>query len=1198
MADWQFWIDRGGTFTDILAIDPKGSWHSLKLLSVDPLHYDDAILEGIRRIIGVSSIAFLKDQPIRTVRIGTTLATNALLERRGQKFALAITQGFADALQIGTQHRPDLFALEIKLPEPLYGAVIEIPERLDANGQVISPLDREVSRTRLQEIFDQGYRALAVVSIHGWLNPQHELIVSEIAREIGFSQVSLSSQVSPLMKLVPRGDTTALDAYLTPVLQEYIAGLGQALPQAELLFMRSDGGLAIAEEFHAKDALLSGPAGGMIGCVATAKAVHFEKVIGFDMGGTSTDVCHYAGQFDIRTEHQLSGVRLRAPMLAIHTVAAGGGSILSFDKGIYQVGPDSAGANPGPKSYGKGGPLTITDANVVLGRLRPEYFPQVFGPNADQPLNPDAATQAFDDLAAKIDVVGQTKPSPSEVAWGFLMVAVEKMASAIELISTKRGIDITHGYILNAFGGAAGQHACLVADRLGIKRILFHPHAGLLSAFGIGHAEKSYQTCQQIEKSLDQFQPKPLVEALTALALSQLRSKESPRIDVSLRLKLMGADYSLPVKLGTKSQMVEGFRKAHKQAFGFVPVDLNIWVEMLVLDAHVANDVLPSQPSPNERGHNLSPVGQHLVWDQTGSSSWPIYQRKDLQLGDEIDGPAIVVDDHATYVIERNWQLQVQAGGEMILESQKRKTRFVSAIPSNGDYRDLDPLKLSLFAHRFRDIAEQMGTTLAATAHSTNIKERLDFSCALFDRDGFLVANAPHVPVHLGSMGASVQAVIDHVYDQWQPGDVYVLNDPYAGGTHLPDITVVTPLFEAKQTQPSMFVASRAHHADIGGMTPGSMPPFSTHINDEGILIPITRMIRDGRFDRETLCEILTQPPYPVRNLEQNLHDLAAQAAANETGIRELKRLIKEQSLEMVESYMGFVQDNAEEQVRQVIENLKDGRFQAQLDNQAFIKLAVRINRQNRSATIDFSGTSAFQANNFNTPASVVRAAVMYVFRCLVQADIPLNDGCMRPIQLILPNATLVNPTYPAAVVAGNVEVSQMIVDLLFAAMGVMAASQGTMNNFTFGDGEFQNYETLAGGTGAGPHFHGAGPVQSHMTNSRLTDPEILETRYPVLLESFAVRRGSGGQGKFNGGDGLIRRIKFLKPMTAALLANRHQNAPFGLEGGNPGHTGLAYIIRADGFFQTLDSCAELMMGEGDIIHIETPGGGGFGSID
>ena len=1193
---WQFWIDRGGTFTDVVGRAGDGSLSTRKLLSQNPGHYEDAALQGIRDILGVDARDPIPGASIEVVKMGTTVATNALLERKGEDTVLVTTKGFGDALRIGYQNRPRLFDLHIILPDMLYARVIEVDERTDADGHVITPPDLDAARADLRAAHEDGIRAVAIVFMHGYRYPAHETAVEAIAREVGFTQISISSAVSPLMKLVSRGDTTVADAYLSPILGRYVDAMTKELGRIRLMFMRSNGGLTDAGLFQGKDSILSGPAGGVVGMAETASRCGFTKVIGFDMGGTSTDVSHYDGAFERTLETQVAGVRLRAPMMRIHTVAAGGGSILNFDGSRYRVGPESAGADPGPACYRRGGPLTVTDCNVMLGRIQPRHFPHVFGKDANQSLDGHVVRDLFNDLAHRInDETGDSR-TPEQVAEGFLRIAVENMANAIKKISVQRGYDITE-YTLNCFGGAGGQHACRVADALAMKRVFIHPLAGVLSAYGMGLADRRAMRERTVEAPLEAGITAELAGYLDGLeedARAELHGQGVDEENISVlrrvHLRYDGTDTALIVGLADRARMVADFEAAHKRRFGFLMENRGHVAEAVSVEAVCPTDAFEDmeiEPIPGVAG--LKPLD--TVFMDSGAKRWrsPVYNREALLPGDVIDGPAIIAETNGTTLVEAGWRAEVDRFGPLILTRDRPRPR-ARAVGT-----DADPVMLEIFNNLFMSIAEQMGAILANTAHSVNIKERLDFSCAVFDAGGELVANAPHIPVHLGSMGESVQTVIKENRDSIKPGNVYALNAPYNGGTHLPDITVITPVFDASGDDILFFIASRGHHADIGGITPGSMPPDSTTVKEEGVLIDNFLLLEEGRLRETELMDLLQSGPWPARNPAQNMADLRAQIAANEKGIRELESMIEHFGLDVVRSYMGHVQDNAEECVSRLLDVLADGDSACEMDDGSVIKVAITIDREARQATIDFTGTSKQRKTNFNAPFSVTRAAVLYVFRTLVDDNIPLNSGCLKPLSIITPEGCMLNPTFPAAVVAGNVETSQAVVDALYSALGVMAASQGTMNNFTFGNDDYQYYETLCGGSGAGRDFDGTDAVHTHMTNTRLTDPEVLEWRYPVRVEAFSIRRESGGKGRRKGGNGVVRRIRFLEPMTASILSSHRQTPPPGMKGGKPGSTGRNAVERKDGQVEELGGTDKAAMGAGDIFIIETPGGGGYG---
>jgi 5-oxoprolinase (ATP-hydrolysing) len=1197
---WHFWIDRGGTFTDIVARKPGGAIVTHKLLSEDPARYSDSALAGIRDLLGIDRNAAIPAADIAEVRMGTTVATNALLERKGEPVALFISRGFGDALRIAWQNRPRIFDRHIVLPEHLYGAVYEVDERIDAHGRVISKPDTIALQRDFAHARAQGYNAIAIVFMHGYRYPRHEQIAAQLAGNCGFTQVSVSHEVSPLVKLVARGDTTVVDAYLTPVLQRYVDRIRTELPDTRLLFMQSNGGLAAADHFQGKDSILSGPAGGIVGAVRTAASASFDRIIGFDMGGTSTDVAHFAGTdlsaLERTFDGTVAGVRVRAPMLAIHTVAAGGGSILQFDGARLRVGPESAGANPGPACYGKGGPPTITDCNVLLGRIQPAHFPKVFGPDGKQALDIDATRARFKALHQIISNKNNALESIEALAEGGLRIAVENMANAIKKISVQRGHDVTT-YTLVCFGGAGGQHACRVADALGMPRVFIHPLAGVLSACGMGLADITAIREQSIEASFDAATLQvlqPVITDLGASARNQVTAQgvadAAVRLHSRLLLKYAGTDTAIGVNRDTLATMQMEFEKIYLQRYSFLMQDRPLIVESVTVEAigpgnHDSATAMAEPVIGTTPGQAQATMYCGGAWQQVAA-----HTRATLQAGTVVKGPAIITDAHATTVIEPEWQAEVAQHGHLLLTRMTPRKQEHAASQA-------DPVLLEVFNNLYMSIAEQMGATLANTAHSVNIKERLDFSCALFDATGNLIANAPHMPVHLGSMGASVQAIITANRGHMAPGDAWMLNDPYAGGTHLPDITVITPIFDANGRNVLFYTGSRGHHADVGGITPGSLPPDSRHIDDEGVLISNFLLVKNGQFRESETRSLFASAKHPARNIDQNIADLRAMIAANRKGANELERMISQFGLEVVQAYMGHVQDNAEAAVRHVIDRLRNGTFSYEMDHGAVIRVAIRVDNATRSAVIDFTGTSAQGDNNFNAPLAVTMAAVLYVFRSLVDDDIPLNAGCLRPLTVIVPPNTLLNPGHPAAVVAGNVETSQCVTDALYGALGIMGASQGTMNNFTFGNARHQYYETIAGGSGAGDGFDGTACVQTHMTNSRLTDPEVLEWRYPVRLESFSIRRGSGGKGRWHGGDGAIRRLRFLEPMTAAILSGHRRVPPYGMAGGKPGATGRNAVERTDGSVTELAACARVDMNPGDIFIIETPGGGGYGPV-
>ncbi len=1216
---WQFWIDRGGTFTDIVAKRPDGTLVTHKLLSDNPEQYRDAAVAGIRHLLGLQAGEPITPAQVACVKMGTTVATNALLERKGEPTLLVTTRGFRDALRIAYQNRPRLFDRHIVLPELLHSAVVEAHERVGAQGELVEPLDEVLLKKELLAQYQSGLRSVSIVFLHGYRYTAHEQAAARIAREVGFTQVSTSHETSPLMKFISRGDTTVVDAYLSPILRRYMEQVAGEMPGVKLFFMQSSGGLTDAHAFQGKDAILSGPAGGIVGMARTAALAGHERVIGFDMGGTSTDVSHYAGEFEREFETQVAGVRMRAPMMSIHTVAAGGGSILQFDGARFRVGPESAGANPGPASYRRGGPLAVTDANVMLGKIQPRYFPKVFGPNADEPLSYEAVTQRFAELAQR------SGRAAEEVAEGFINIAVQQMANAIKKISVARGYDVTR-YTLQCFGGAGGQHACLVADALGMTRVFVHPLAGVLSAYGMGLADQNVIREEAVELPLAEAalpQVTARLDKLAAAAHAELARQQvsagAVQVHRRVHLRYEGSDSALMVPFpdlptlgtdvsslppegtslawggpalreATTAAITAGFEAAYRQRFAFLMQGKRLVVEAVSVEAVVAGDA-PAEPRHAVQAPREVPKRETVRvysggrWHETA-----LVVREDLRPGDVVTGPAIIVEKNATTVVEPGWEAELTGLDHLVLE--RRVPRAITFAAGTT----VDPVLLEVFNNLFMNIAEQMGLQLQNTAYSVNIKERLDFSCALFDAAGNLIANAPHMPVHLGSMGESIKTVIRENTGRMQPGDVYVLNDPYHGGTHLPDVTVITPVYLGEGGEPTFYVGSRGHHADIGGTTPGSMPPFSTRIGEEGVQINNVKLVERGVLREAEMLALLGSGAHPSRNPQQNMADLKAQIAANEKGVQELRKMVAQFGLDVVQAYMRHVQDNAEESVRRVITRLKDGQFTLALDNGAQISVAIRVDAAQRSAEIDFSGTSAQLDNNFNAPTAVCMAAVLYVFRTLVDDDIPLNAGCLKPLKVIIPSGSMLNPNPPASVVAGNVETSSCITNALYGALGVMAASQCTMNNFTFGNAQYQYYETISGGSGAGEGFDGTSVVQTHMTNSRLTDPEVLEFRFPVRLLSYEIRQGSGGAGRWHGGDGGVRRVQFLEPMTASILSNGRRHGAFGMAGGQPGALGINRVVRADGRVEELGHIGQVQMQAGDVFEIHTPGGGGFGA--
>ena len=1197
---WDFWIDRGGTFTDVIGRDPGGRLNALKLLSENPGAYADAAVEGIRRHLGLINGEAIPTGAIGEVRIGTTVATNALLERRGERLALVTTKGFRDALRIGYQERKNIFAKHIVKPEALYDAVVELDERVLADGSVEKPLDEDEARRQFQNLRLAGYDALAIVLMHAYRFPDHERILAGLARDAGFAQVSVSHEASPLIKLVGRGDTTVIDAYLSPVLQRYVARVSSELDVARtgtrVMFMMSSGGLTAADMFQGKDAILSGPAGGVVGLAETGRAAGYGHIIGFDMGGTSTDVAHFDGQYERTFETEVAGVRVRAPMMLIHTVAAGGGSLLKFDDNRFQVGPESAGANPGPACYRNGGALAVTDANVMVGKLLPDFFPAIFGPVQNEPLDTDVVRERFGALAQK--VAGDR--SAEDIADGFIRIAVANMVEAIKKISVQRGYDVTR-YTLNCFGGAGGQHACLVADALGITRILLHPLSGLLSAYGIGLADIRATRQKALGIPLDASAPQALRTAgfgLAADARAELAKQGVPEAEIAVEarahIRYAGTDTSLPVDTmltgdDDMARLRSAFEALHLRRFGFIAAGGGLVVEAMEIEALGGGARFEEPESDSLASGTPAAVRTTQFYSQGIMHTAPVVLRAAMAPGQTLAGPGIIIEANQTIVIEDGWAARLTARDHIVLER-------IKALPARTSIgTSADPIMLEIFNNLFMSIAEQMGVTLQNTAYSVNIKERLDFSCGIFDATGNLVANAPHMPVHLGSMDASVKTVIRE-NPVIRPSDVFLLNAPYNGGTHLPDLTVCTPVFDEAGKAIIFWVASRGHHADIGGIAPGSMSPLATTIEEEGVYIDNFRLVEGGHFREAELRALLTGARFPVRSLIQNINDIKAQIAANEKGVAELRKMLGQFGEEVVDAYMGHVQDNAAESVRRLIAGLPDGEFTYEMDQGCIIKAKVTIDREKREAVVDFTGTSPQRADNFNAPEPVTRAAVLYVFRLLVDENIPMNAGCLRPIHIILPTASMLTPRYPAAVVAGNVEVSQAVTNCLLGALGAQAAAQGTMNNLTFGNAAYQYYETICSGAPAGKGYNGTAAVHTHMTNSRLTDPEILETRFPVVLEDFHIRPGSGGRGKWSAGDGTQRTLRALQQLDFAVLSGHRRVAPFGLNGGEPGQVGRNYVRRADGSVEELGGCDQTTLAPGEAITIVTPTGGGYGA--
>ena len=1205
MAGWQFWIDRGGTFTDLVARAPDGGLTTHKLLSENPGRYRDAAIAGIKAVLGVAPGEPIPPGLVDQVKMGTTVATNALLERKGERTLLVVNRGFGDLLRIGNQARPRLFDLHVTLPTLLYERVAELPGRVGIDGGEVEPLDEDAARAAFADARADGIAACAIALIHAWKYPDMERRLKALAEEAGFAQVSASHEVSPLLRLVPRGDTTVVDAYLSPILRRYVEQVASELGGVKLYFMQSNGGLAQAGRFGGKDAILSGPAGGIVGAARTAEMAGLHRIIGFDMGGTSTDVALYDGAFERAYETEVAGVRMRAPMMAINTVAAGGGSVLHFDGARIRVGPDSAGANPGPACYRRGGPLTVTDANVCVGKIQPRHFPPIFGPEANAPLDAETVRTQFAALADEVArATGTPRQDPREVAEGFLRIAIANMANAIKQVSVQKGHDATR-FALQCFGGAGGQHACLVADELGMETVFIHPYAGVLSAYGMGLADQTVLREQAAEQPLTP-EALPALHALAdqladAARAALLEQGAAGRIGIkrAVHLRYAGTEAALPVPLTDLPGILAAFTDAHRARFGFATPDRAVIAEAVAVEATAAGETVDEPELAARDGGGPDPIDHVSVWSGGAEHRAPVFDRTALRAGDRLPGPALVREANATTAVEPGWTAEVTARNHMLL-------RRTAPLPSRvaQDSGKADPVLLELFNNLFMNVAEQTGAVLQNTSQSVNIKERLDFSCAIFDAEGGLVANAPHVPVHLGAMGESVRTVLRSRAASLRPGDVVALNNPFNGGTHLPDVTVITPVFDEGGQAIRFFVGSRGHHADVGGTTPGSTPPDSRTLDDEGVVIDDFLLVDTGTFRETEFRALLSGARHPARSPDVNVADIKAQVAANERGVQELARVVHQYGWDTVQGYMRHVMDNAEEGVRRAIARIApamakaggDGVFEYRMDNGAPLRVAVTLDAEARTATVDFTGTGPQDAGNFNAPPAVLRAVVLYVFRCLVGEDLPLNDGCLKPIRIVLPPGTFLSPEPGAAVVAGNTEVSQAACNALFGALGTLACSQATMNNVLFGDATRQYYETICGGMGASPDQPGASAVQTHMTNTRMTDPEILELRYPVRLETFAIRRGSGGAGAQTGGDGSIRRIRFLEPMTTVVVASRRAVPPFGLGGGTDGAPGRQWVERADGSRQEMTGTDRAELRPGDAFVIETPGGGGYGA--
>jgi 5-oxoprolinase (ATP-hydrolysing) len=1191
-SGWRIWIDRGGTFTDVVARRPDGTFRVVKLLSENPERYTDAALAGVWMALGLEADAALPAGLVADVRIGTTIATNALLERKGAATLLVVNVGFGDLLRIGHQARPRLFDLAIRKPEPLYTEVAEVSARIDVEGRQLAPLDEVEVRRLFAGARARGMEACAIALIHAWKFPEQEGRLAELAREAGFAQISTSSGASPLTGLVARAQTTVADAYLSPVLRAYVSRVGQDLRETKLSFMQSNGGLASAELFSGKDAVLSGPAGGVVGAAKAGEAAGFANIIGFDMGGTSTDVSLYAGKFERTFETEIAGASLRTPMMAVHTVAAGGGSILAFDGARMRVGPESAGADPGPAGYRRGGPATVTDANILLGRIQPEHFPAIFGPNGDEPLDESAVIDRFAWLAAEIIRPGGAMPTPHDVAEGFLRIAVSNMAQAIKQVSMEKGRDPA-GFALQAFGGAAGQVACLVADELGMETVLLHPFAGVLSAYGIGLAEQTQIRRQALERALDEHaaaEAAAVLERLAGEAAARLGSDGGTRRVLTAELRYAGADAPLAVPFGSIDEMRAAFDAAHRARYGFSTPQRALVLESVTAEVTQPEEANVLPPAPASAGEAPKQLDWAPVWIGGRTRAAAVYRRETLRVDDTIDGPALIIEAISTIVVDPGWRARMGADGTLVL------TRAEPLRAQAKDSTEADPVRLELFSSLFMALADRMGAVLRNTSTSVNIRERLDFSCALFDAEGNLIANAPHVPVHLGAMGESVRTVLRSRGPTLRPGDMIALNNPFNGGTHLPDVTLIAPVFDAAGRELRFFVGNRGHHADIGGATPGSTPPFSRTLEEEGVVLDDVLAVSGGEFREAELRRLLGGAKWPARNPDANISDLRAQIAANRAGMMEAEALVAAHGWPVVSAYMRHVMTNAEESVRAVIGRLKDGAFDYPMDDGSLLRVAVTVDHGTRSARIDFTGTSAQRPGNFNAPPAVTRAAVLYVFRCLVASDLPLNEGCMVPLEIVVPEGTFLSPAPGSAVVAGNTEVSQAVVNALLGALGAGAASQGTMNNLLIGSERFQYYETICGGAGAGPGFAGADAVHTHMTNTRITDPEELELRYPMRLEAFSVRRGSGGDGAQTGGDGAVRKIRLLAPATVSVVSSRRDVAPFGLDGGGDGAAGEQHVERVDGRIEPIAGVSQSELQPGDAIVIGTPGGGGYGA--
>ncbi len=1198
---WFFSIDRGGTFTDVIGIAPDGSQHSSKLLSQSRL-YSDSAIEGIRRTLGLDKNARLPNEKIKQIRMGTTVATNALLERKGEPVALLTTEGFSDLLEIGRQDRPDLFALAIKKPANLYTKVVEVKERIDAFGSVLEPVDKSVIEKRLRDIYESGIRSIAIVFLHSWINPAHEEAVAIIARKIGFPQVSVSSELIRSINVVGRGRTCMIDAYLSPLLKRYVDQVKKSTGSIPLYFMKSAGGLAEAKNFTGKDAVLSGPAGGVLAVASQGD----EQFIGFDMGGTSTDVCRFHNEYERLSEMKTAGLLFTVDSLRIETVASGGGSILGFDGERMTVGPESAGADPGPACYGKGGPLTVTDANLLLGRIPVDAFPKSFGPDETGSLQRETACEKFRELTDRINNTLSLSRSVEEVALGYIRIADEIMAKPIRKLSIARGYDIRE-HTLCAFGGAGALHACSIAKILGVKQVIVHPLAGLFSAYGIALANHLDTSERTVLLTFDEDRYESItgiademIEKLQRRFIAQGNNEKSVKALRYLQIRVKGNDASLPVRDDGYNTTKEKFISLFTKRFGFEPEGndfevVSVRVEVTSGEEEMINSIVEAVVK--------APVTKTVMTLHRGvAKEVDLHRRKSLAPGDDIITPALILDDHCTILADDDFTCRIDNQNRLVMTAKSGSPCELK----NAD-KKADPVTLEIFNHAFMSLAEQMGETLIKTAHSVNMKERLDFSCALFDSEGRLIANAPHIPVHLGAMGESVKWLIGEKGAALVDGDIYVSNHPAKGGSHLPDITVITPLFPTNGKTPDFFVATRGHHSDIGGKTPGSISPFSQSLDEEGVVIDNFLLVSNGNFRESEARVLFLSGRYPARRIEERISDLKAQVAANRKGELELNRLSKEHGIETVKAYTIHIRKNAAHSLQLALGGFLDSKdifeseFTDYLDEGAAIKVNIRITSgENPPFThhikIDFTGTSPEIKNSLNAPFAVVRASVLYVLRTLIDRDIPLNDGCMEPVTLVAPKNSIISPSASAAVAGGNVETSQRIVDTLYGALGIAGASQGTMNNIAIGwpDGGF--YETIAGGSGAIKGNEGASAVQVHMTNTRITDPETLERRFPGLrLNRFSIRRGSGGEGEWKGGDGAVREYQILEPCEVTILSERRKTSPYGANGGSPGKPGINELIR-NGKRELLSGHTVIKLKPGDILRINTPGGGGYGN--